>query len=278
VHHLLADAQERLGDFLDAVREYQRAAELDPSEPYLFDWGSELLLHHAPDPAIEIFTQGSRVFPKSARMLLGLAAANFERGHADQAVRQIGAASEIAPDDAAPYLFLGRMELEQNGASEETLAMLRRFVTVHPENAAANYYYAVALWKREKMAGNAIDAGSVELLLHTALRIDPNFAAAHLQLGILYSEKQKFEEAIAEFQQAVRAGISAGPSDFSSTSEEAHYRLALAYRKTGQIDKAKTELQLYEQRKKESAERAEQQRRELGQFVYTLRGQPANQN
>src|SRR2546430_13519862 len=45
-------------DPLEAVRQYQRAAELDASEPYLFDWGAELLLHHAPEPAIEVFSKG----------------------------------------------------------------------------------------------------------------------------------------------------------------------------------------------------------------------------
>jgi tetratricopeptide (TPR) repeat protein len=277
LHHLLAEAQEKLGDFLEAVREYQRATELDPREPYFFDWGSELLLHHAPEPAIEVFVQGNRLFPKSARMLLGLAAASFERGDVDQAVRRVSAASDLAPDDAAPYLFLGKMELAQNGASDEVLAMLCRFLTLYPENAAANYYYAVALWKREKLASNADDAATVESLLHNALHIDPNFAAAHLQLGIVFSEKQDFEKAITEFRQAIQTSSADSHNSSSTTAEEAHYRLAQAYRKTGQVDKAKAELQLYDQMKKESAQKTEQQRRELGQFVYTLRGQPSKQ-
>ncbi len=37
LHHLLADVEEKLGHPLQAVWEYQRAAELDPSEQHLFD-------------------------------------------------------------------------------------------------------------------------------------------------------------------------------------------------------------------------------------------------
>src|SRR6266850_4276846 len=55
LHHLLAEVEEKLKHPLQAVREYQLAAEQNPSEPYLFDWGTELLAHGAPEAAAEIF-------------------------------------------------------------------------------------------------------------------------------------------------------------------------------------------------------------------------------
>jgi hypothetical protein len=67
-------------DALEAVREYQRAAELDATEPNLFNWGAELLMHRAAEPATEVFAKGHRLFPRSTRMLLGLAAAWYARG------------------------------------------------------------------------------------------------------------------------------------------------------------------------------------------------------
>ena len=53
--------------------------------------------------------------------------------------------------------------------------------------------------------------------------------------------------------------------------EEAHYRLAQAYRQTGDAAKAATELQIYDRLAEESAQSAERQRHEIRQFVYTLR-------
>jgi tetratricopeptide (TPR) repeat protein len=67
LHHLLGEVDEKLGSPLEAVREYQRAAELNPSESNLFDWGAELLMHRAVEPALEVFTNGNRLFPRSVR-------------------------------------------------------------------------------------------------------------------------------------------------------------------------------------------------------------------
>jgi len=273
LHHLLADVQEKLGNSLDAVREYQRAAELDSSEPYLFDWGSELLLHHAPEPALEVFTKGNHLFPHSMRMLLGLGAAYFASDYSDQAVQRISQASDLNPNDPVPYLFLGKMQSAENLPSDELVEKLHRFITLHPESAQANYYYAVSLWKRrnttQDISSDSAVATQIESLLNQAVHLDPKFGAAYLQLGILHSEQRNFTQAISDYRQAIQ---------ISPEMEEAHYRLAQAYRQTGETEKAKAELQSYTQTAKESAQRAERERHEIRQFVYTLRDQPPAQN
>jgi tetratricopeptide (TPR) repeat protein len=267
VHHLLGDVQEKMGDSLDAVHEYQRAAELAPTEKYLFDWGAELLLHHAPEPALEVFTKGNHLFPESVRMLVGLGASWFARGSEEEAVRRICQAADLNPNDPVPYLFLGRMQEAERLPSGEVADRLRRFVTLQPQNAEANYYYAVNLWKLRKSPQDSSGA-QVESLLNRAVEIDPEFGAAYLQLGILHSERKHFPKAIANYQHAIRA---------DPGMVEAHFRLAQVYRQTGDEDQAKAELQLYDQIVRQSAERDQRERHEIRQFVYTLRDQPAPQ-
>ena len=58
-----AEIEEKQGNPLEAVREYQRAAETNPSESNYFNWGAELLVHRAAEPAIEVFSKGARLFP-----------------------------------------------------------------------------------------------------------------------------------------------------------------------------------------------------------------------
>jgi len=268
LHHLLGDVQEKLNNPLAAVREYERAAELEPGEAYLFDWGSELLLHHAPEPAVEVFSRGNRLFPGSVRMLVGLGAAWFARGSYDQAVQRICEASDLNPNDSIPYRFMGKMESADTQPSEQLVERLHRFVVRQPENAEANYYYAIGLWKRRRSPKDTVTVTQVESLLNNAIRLDPKFGAAYLQLGILHSEQGDFSRAIAEYQQAIQS---------APQMEEAHYRLAQNYRQVGETEKAKTELQMYDQMAKESVQKAERERHEIRQFVYSLRDQPKPQ-
>ena len=265
LHHLLADIDEKSGDPLDAVRQYQRAAELDPTEPYFFDWGSELLLHHAPEPALQVFTKGNRLFPTSERILIGLGAVWFARGAYDQAVQHICEASHLNPGSPVPYLFLGRIQHVQNASSQQIVDTLHRFVTLQPQNPEANYYYAIALWKFRKDPNQKPDP-NVELFLTRAVAMKPRYAPAYLQIGILRADAGDFVGAVAQYEKALR---------IDPQMEEGHYRLAQGYRQLGKPELAKEELRLYDQCVKESAKRVEQERHEIRQFVYTLRDQPS---
>ena len=263
LHHLLGSIDEKLGNSLSAVHEYQHAAQMDPTEPYIFDWASELLLHHAPEPAAEVFDKGTKVYPQSTRMWIGLGATSFARGSNEQAIRQVSAASDLNPGDPAPYLFLGKMQHVEKNPSGEVLEKLHRFVTLQPQNAQANYYYAVALWKNRGPLDTS-RATQAESLLANSIRLDPEFADAELQLGIVHADQGDFSGAIPHYQRAIQ---------IAPQTEEAHFRLAQAYRQDGQPEKSKEELLLYQKLSKESSAKLDRERREIRQFVYTLRDQ-----
>jgi tetratricopeptide (TPR) repeat protein len=262
LHHLLAHVEGKLGNPVEAVREYQLAAELNPSEMNLFDWGSELLKHRANQPAIEVFSKGNRLFPRSARMLLGLGAAWYASGSYEQAVQRFCDASDLDPADATPYLFMGRLQSAETIPVERLVEKLQRFVRLQPENALANYYYALILWKRRKRPEDSGNFAQVESLLQEAVHLDPKLGVGYLQLGILYSEQKDFREAILAYQKAIET---------SPQMEEAHYRLAQIYKRTGENLKAQQELEVFDQLSKQRADEVERERREIQQFVYKLR-------
>jgi tetratricopeptide (TPR) repeat protein len=264
VHHLLAEVAEKRNDPLEALRQYRRAAELAPTEQNYFDWGSELLLHQAAEPAVEVFSKGRKLFPGSVRMLSALGAAWYAHGSYDQAVETLCQASDLDPAATAPYIFLGRIQNVEPTANAEIVARLARFAQLQPANLWANYYYAISLWKQRKSSDDNQNLPKIEALLKTAIRVDSNFSAAHLQLGILYSERKNFPAAIAAYQKA---------SASNPDSPDAHYRLAQLYRQAGEKSQAQQELQLYQHTSKKAAEQVERERHDVRQFVYTLRGQ-----
>jgi Flp pilus assembly protein TadD len=286
LHHRLAEVEEKLGNPLEAVREYQRAAELDPSEPNLFDWGTELLTHRALEPATEVFTKGNRLFPKSARMLIALGVSCYARGSNDKATRSLVEASDLAPANPTPYLFLGRMQSVEATPSADSMERLRRFAQLQPDNALANYYYAVSLWKESVIAADT-DAEAehdtdrvkrVESLLQKATHLDPKLVAAYLQLGILYSQRTDFSRAISAYRKAIEVASEEVKPQFSDPQlddrlDEAHYRLAQAYLRTGDKARAQKELQVHAEISKKIKEDTTRERREIQEFVLSLRNQ-----
>ena len=260
-HAMQGDIAESEGRPLEAVREYQRAAEMEPSESNLFAWGAELLLHRAFDPALEVFTKAHQLFPGSARVLVGLGVTSYARGRTQEAVQQLAAACDLNPTDAMPYLFLGKLQAAEKAEPEGWTERLRRFTEVAPQNALAHYYYAVALTKD---ARGAEQDKAIESSLLKAIAIDPHLGEGYLQLGILYAKQKDYTKAIAAYQKAI---------EFTALPDEAHFRLAEAYRLTGERTKAHVEIALYEQISKEKTQENERERHEVQQFVYTLRGQ-----
>ena len=268
-HRLVGDRAERSGDPLAAVREYEQAVRLNPSEQNYFAWGTELLLHRAIKPAAEVFTKGSAAHPSSARMLAGLGAALYASGSYADAARRVCDASDLQPADPTPYLFLGKMEKAAPDPLPCVEQKLARFTHDQPANALGNYYYAVALWKRSRSAGegpeNSPAAQQAEALLQMAVTADPKLDAAYVQLGILYDAQGSPTQAIGAYKKAVEANPQSG---------EAHYRLALAYKRTGEEAKSEKEVQLYKEADRSETAAIEQQRREIRQFLIILKDQP----
>lgn len=264
VHHLLGQIDERLKDPLQAVREFQRAAEDDPSERNLFDWGSELLLHQAAEPAAEIFTKGHRLYQNSVRMLTALGASWYELGFYEKAAATLGEASDLDPLDVDPYLLMGKMQSVDPIRSETVAQHLQRFTKTYPDSALANYYCAVSLMKEQQRSADAGMLAEAESLLLKSVKLDPKLGEAYLQLGILYAEENDFAKAISSYQQAIVE---------DANLEQAHYRLAQAYRRVGENSKAQVELQTYEQISKQKEEETERARQQVKQFVYQLRGE-----
>jgi tetratricopeptide (TPR) repeat protein len=258
-HVRLAEAADSAGRPLDAVREYQQAAELQPNEAHLFAWGADLLLHRAFEPAIEVFTKGHHLYPRSVRMLLGLSVATYDQGRMEEGKKLLLDACDLDPADRGPYLFLGTILETEKITPPGWTERFKRFASAHAEDALAHYYYALALAKDEIGPDNLV---TIETELKRAVALDPKLGNAFTQLGILCVRQADFPSAITFFQKAIQA---------TPLADEAHYRLSQAYTHMGEAEKASKETELFKQISEQKKNEAERERHKIQQFVYTLR-------
>jgi tetratricopeptide (TPR) repeat protein len=264
LHRLAGELDEKLGDPLAAVHEYERAVRMDPSEQNYFEWGSELLRHRATWQAQEVFRKAVEIFPKSTRMLMGLGTALFAGARYDEAALRLCAASDLNPTDPEAYVFMGKIQMAAPNPMACVEQKLARFVQEQPGNSLANYLYAMAILKRQQQSADKQALRLVAGLLTRAVAIDPKCSEAYLQLGMLSASERNFEKAIDFYRKAIEA---------NPKLSEAHYRLGVAYDRTGQSSKAKQEFELHDEIRKQEAKAIERERREIKQFLVVLPGQ-----
>jgi tetratricopeptide (TPR) repeat protein len=263
LHNLLGEIEEKDGKFVEAANQYELAAHKDPSESNLFDWGSELLLHRTLDPAVEVFQHATERYPTSPRLMIGLGMALYSRGNYDEAVKALLKGADLNPSDERCYYFLSKAYDSSPEQAEGVIQRFRRFVELQPKNAWASYYYAMSLWKGRRTQDPNLDLHKIESLLRTSIGLDPKIAEAHLQLGNLLSDQNKYSEAIPEY---VRA------RELNPGLADVYYRLGQAYVRTGDKQHGQEQLQIYQKIREQRLADLDKQRAEIRQFVYSEKG------
>jgi len=229
-----------------AAERFQQAAEAEPTETHLFDWGNHMLAHGAAEPAGKIFAYAVGRFPRSARLKVAQAVSYYAQGNYDHAIRTLREGIALNPKDLRPLVFLGQMigvspELERDVQRE-----LERFAALYPEHAQAQYFYGLSLVTLN-------DQKSGERYLRRAAALDPKMPEAHLELGKLYADSGRAEQAVQELRIAIQLspGLSAG-----------HYKLGQLYQRSGQTALADQHFAVYRKLRAEQTAREEQERRQ----------------
>ena len=260
------DDAERRGDAVGAVRAYEQAVHENPSEENYFAWGSELLLHRAIWQAKRVFEDGVKAHPQSKRLRMGLSSALFAGALYEEAAQRACEASDLNPDDAEPYSFMGRIEMAAPAPLPCVEERLGRFARLEPRSSEANYLYAMAIWKRQGPMPSSDAEEQVRALLMKAVTLDAKCSDGYLQLGNLDASLKRYPAAIGSYKKAIEAN-----PDLS----EAHYRLAMAYERVGDQGSAQAEFRRHDEIEKKQAAEVNRQRREIKQFVVVPEGKAA---
>ena len=178
----------------------------------------------------------------------------LQEGKIQEAIAQYEQALRINPDYAQAHYDLGNAFLRE-GKIEEAIAQYEQALRIKPDYAEAHNNLGTVLWRRRVRSrkpspSTSRPCGSIpitprrtttsgwlwpngqarEAIEHyqQALRIKPDYAEAHNNLGIALLQEGKIEEAIAQYEQALRIN-----PDFA----EAHYNLGIALEQAGRYRK-----------------------------------------
>jgi tetratricopeptide (TPR) repeat protein len=256
---LMADVEEKLGNFKSAGQHYLNAARLDPTEANEYAVGVEFLRHWTFPPAVTQFGAGVQRFPASRRMRLGLGIAYFGNHNYDQAIPVFTALLAEEPDNAAFADLLGRTCSVVSEGSDSRCSVLIAFAEKHPHDAKAATYAAIHILHQPEGADQRDQA---KKLLESALASDPRLAEAHYELGVLLELQEKWAESTLHLEKAVQL-----QPDYAA----AHYRLAIAYRRLGQSDKAQEQVRLQQKFSTQQAKERDLKLEQIQTLLVTTR-------
>jgi protein O-mannosyl-transferase len=179
---------------------------------------------------------------------LKLGTALSHQGRLDEAIRELQEAVRLKPDDSDSRNNLGAA-LGRQGKLEEAISQFQQAVRLAPNDAGTHYNLGVALGMtgRQDQAIEQYrealrlrpDYSSARRNLDAALGgsrgpTTPDAAEVHNNAGIALAQQDKLDDAILQFQEALK---------LRSGYAEAHFNLGLALAGKGRLDEAMSQYQ-----------------------------------
>ncbi len=175
------------GWYDEAVKEFKKAIELDPTSAHAWDnLASVYAEKKSYREALDAHLKALALEPDSANGHYNLAAFLSLHG-LDFAVSEYQQAIELEPDYPDAHLNLG-LAYADLGRTEEAMAAMKTAIEQEPKDALA----------RQELASLQMDEGdfrSAISLLKDVTRLEPDNFEAWLDLGICYAQKGFYEEA-----------------------------------------------------------------------------------
>jgi tetratricopeptide (TPR) repeat protein len=133
----------------------------------------------------------------------------------------------LDPDQFGWHYYLASMHTAE-GELDEALDELDRVLELRPGDLPS-------LIRRGRVLLDLGRTEEAEKAFEAALELDPDSAAAHHGLGEVRYEQERLDEAIERFERAL---------ELQPEANALHYKLGLAYRKAGDMDRAREHLSL----------------------------------
>jgi tetratricopeptide (TPR) repeat protein len=223
---LIGMSQYGLGHFAEASLLLQRASGRDPQNlSLLLNLAHSCLLSNQYPCVIDAYHRLIALNAESAEVDMLVGEALDEMNDPEGALREFRAAVAAGPKEPNVHFGLGYL-LWKRGQYAEAAQEFQAEIANDAHHVQAMLYLADA-----KMQMNQLD--EARPLLQQIEKTDPEIAMQHVDLGIVYGDEDRKQDAQAEFETAVK---------LAPKNVNAHYRLARLYRSMGMTAQAKAEF------------------------------------
>lgn len=261
-----AEAQSLLGEIDEAKARYEsagkhlaRAVELDPSEANLWALGVEFLHHWTFEAAVPEFQAGVSRYPESSRMKLGLATAYFGDAKYGEAIPVFADLLRADRNNALYAEMLGMACSADTSAAKSDCSVLIDYAQKHPRDGRAATYAATQLLTETSSQAQILLG---KKLLAQALAADPHSPDAQYLMGLAKQNDGDWRGSIPYLEKAIA---------LKPNLAQAHYRLALAYWRTGRKQEAQSEMDLQKKYAQQQRDDLNHRLRQITTFVVDVR-------
>ena len=243
-HKLSGELNAALGHSGEAVREFGTASQLDPSADNLYSAALAELAFGTLPSAVAAFESATKLHPESSELWLGSGITALLAGHKADAGDFLWKAKAGAATGLLALTLLAMQDGGDQALDRDTLQELehlsRQRYPDAMQDAIIHYDYAMLLGKSKAINPSSRSSELRREQLELAVKEQPNFAAAHFQLGVLASESDNPSVAAAELARATA---------LDDDIPEWHYRLSRVDRRLNLVPDAEREFRRFEELK-----------------------------
>jgi tetratricopeptide (TPR) repeat protein len=234
--YLLAQVFDEESRPVDALDLLARAHKIAPKNAdIIFLLARVSMAQNFYEDAIPLLESGIKLAPGRVDLHAALGESYFMSGKADKAIDEFKTLIELDPS-ARSYTFMG-LSYRHLGRFDEARKFFEEGLKRDPKNAACLFNIGYI----EERQGNALIADEK---FQQALRSNPGFADALLELANLRTKDKKFVEAADLLRRFVKVSRDPAPG---------YYKLAMLERSLHQMDAAQRDLQVFQTLSKNSS-------------------------
>lgn len=205
-----------LGEHRKACEYFAKANSLEETESYMVAWALSLMKLNQPADAIEIYKKLAVSHPEKPNYRYNMVLCYEALGDLNTAIRLLEGIVTLNPKFIMPAQKLAGLYIEA-GELRKAKDIYDRVILKNKVNADVFYQYAI-------LSTQLCDTDTAEKILKKVIKMEPNAAKAHKDLGVIYLGKRLFDWAESEFNTA----LSLAPNDYDIIFEYANYLYSVA--------------------------------------------------